>query len=76
MEVHDNHIPYPFGWENKDAEIKVMKQCKIKFLVSANFIDEVVLDVVPLDMCVGNVIFFIVETQSSNWLFKYDQLND
>jgi hypothetical protein len=27
------------------------KQCKIKFVVSAYFIDEVELDVVPLDMC-------------------------
>jgi hypothetical protein len=39
------------GWVNKDENIKVMKQCKIKFFVSAYFIDEVVLDVVPLDVC-------------------------
>jgi hypothetical protein len=29
----------------------VTKQCKIKFVVSVYFIDEVILDVVPLDMC-------------------------
>jgi hypothetical protein len=39
------------GWVNKDAKIKVTKQCKIKFAVSADFIDEVELDVVPLDIC-------------------------
>jgi hypothetical protein len=76
LEVHDHPSPCPLGWVNKDVEIKATKQCKVKFVVSVDFIDEVVLDVVPLDMCVGNVIFFIVETRSSNWLFKYDQLND
>jgi hypothetical protein len=49
--------PYPLGWVNKDAEIKVTKQCKIKFSISAYFIDEVELDVVPLDMC--GVVFGI-----------------
>jgi hypothetical protein len=39
------------GWVNKDAEIKVSKKFKIKFVVSADFIDEVELDVVPLDVC-------------------------
>jgi hypothetical protein len=39
------------GWVNKDAEIKVKKQCKVKFVVSDDFIDEVELDVVPLDVC-------------------------
>jgi hypothetical protein len=57
LEVHDNPIPYPLGWVNKDAEIKVTKQCKIKFVVSVDFIDEVELDVVPLDVC--GVVFGI-----------------
>jgi hypothetical protein len=52
LEVRDHPSPYPLGWVNKDAKIKVTKQCKIKFSVSAYFIDEVVLDVVPMDMCV------------------------
>jgi hypothetical protein len=50
-EVHDYPYLYPLGWVNKDAEIRVTKQCKIKFAISANFINEVELDVVPLDMC-------------------------
>jgi hypothetical protein len=34
-----------------DEEIKVKKQCKIIFGVSFHFIDEVELDIVPLDVC-------------------------
>ena len=44
LEVHDHPIPYPLGCVNKDAQIKVIKQCNIKF-------DEVELDVVPFDVC-------------------------
>ena len=40
---------------NKDIEIKVMKQCKTKFVVSVYFVDEVELDVIPLDM--SSVVF-------------------
>jgi hypothetical protein len=57
LEVHDHPIPYPLGWVNKDAEIKVTNKCKIKFVVSVDFIDEVELDVVPLDVC--GVVFGI-----------------
>jgi hypothetical protein len=39
------------GWVNKDAKIKVTKQCKIKFAISVDFIDEVELDVVPINVC-------------------------
>jgi hypothetical protein len=55
LEVHDQLSPYPLGWVNKDAKIKVTKQCKIKFVISVDFIDEVELDVVPLDVC--DVVF-------------------
>jgi hypothetical protein len=51
LEVHDHPIPYPLGWVNKDAKIKVTKECKIKFVVSVDFIDEVELDVAPPDVC-------------------------
>jgi hypothetical protein len=39
------------GCVNNDAKIKLTKQCKIKFVISVDFIDEVELDVVPLDVC-------------------------
>lgn len=51
LEVHNNPNPYPLGWVNKDAEIKVTKQWKIRFTISVDFIDEVDLDVVPYDVC-------------------------
>ena len=49
--VHDHVIPYPLGWLNKDTKIKVTKQHKIKFSISVEFIDEVELDIVLLDVC-------------------------
>jgi len=51
LEVQDHPSPYLWGWVSKDIKIKVTKQCKIKFSISANFIDEVELDIVPLNVC-------------------------
>ena len=51
LEVRDHPNPYPLGWVHKDAKLKVKKQCKIRFAINADFIDEVDLDVVPLDVC-------------------------
>jgi hypothetical protein len=59
LEVHDYHGPYPLGWVNKDVKIKVSKQCKIKFFVSVDFIDEVELDVVPLDVVFGSPYMYM-----------------
>jgi hypothetical protein len=36
---------------NKDVELKVTNQCKIKFAISANYINEVEVDVVRFDVC-------------------------
>ena len=38
---HEN--PYPLGWVTNDAQLQLTKKCIFK--------DEVVLDVVPLDIC-------------------------
>jgi hypothetical protein len=46
LEVHKYLIPYPLGWVNKDANIKVTNQCKIKFHLTLDFI-ELELDVLP-----------------------------
>jgi hypothetical protein len=51
LEVCDHPSPYPLGWVTKDVEMKVTKQCNIKFAISVDFIYEVELDVVPLDIC-------------------------
>ena len=50
LEFSDHPKPYPLGWVNKDVEMKVTKQCKIRFSINVDFIDEVDLDVVPLDV--------------------------
>jgi hypothetical protein len=39
------------------VELKVRKQCKFKFSINQNFVDEAVADVLPLDIC--GVIFGI-----------------
>jgi hypothetical protein len=44
---------YPIlGWVCEDAKLQVTKQCKIKFPITSKFIDEVELDVVPLEICI------------------------
>jgi len=50
LEVHDLPNPYPLGWVNKDVELKVTKQCEIRFSISDDYIDEIELYVVPLDV--------------------------
>lgn len=56
LKIHYHPNPYPLGWVNKGAELKVKKQCKFRFCISAGFINEVYLDVVPLmyvESCLG-----------------------
>jgi hypothetical protein len=57
LEVHNYPKTYPLGWVNKDSNIKVTKQCKIKFSISVDFIDEVELDVLLVAIC--GVVFGI-----------------
>jgi hypothetical protein len=57
LEVHNHPSPYPLGCVKKHAEIKVTKQCNINFFVTVDFIDEVELDIVPIDVC--GVVFGI-----------------
>jgi hypothetical protein len=43
--------PYPLGWVYYKEKLNVTKQCRAKFSIASKLIDEVDLDVVPLDMC-------------------------
>jgi hypothetical protein len=43
--------PYPLGWVCDEAKFNVTKQCSIIFAIASKLIDEVDLDVVPLDIC-------------------------
>jgi hypothetical protein len=73
LEMHDHPHPYPLGWMNKDVYLKFTKQCKLRFVIIANFIDEIEVNVMPLDvyivvlgspyMYMMNDIFVKVENQ-------------
>jgi hypothetical protein len=43
--------PYPLGWVCDKAKLNVTKQCRVIFSIASKLIDEVDLDVVPLDIC-------------------------
>jgi hypothetical protein len=42
---------YPLGWICDNAKLQVTRKCKLRFAITANFVDEVELDVIPLDIC-------------------------
>jgi hypothetical protein len=52
--------PYPLSWICDNAKLQVTRRCKLRFTITANFIDEVELDVIPVGYlwyCVGKPIF-------------------
>jgi hypothetical protein len=51
LETRPHPRPYPLGWIFDNSQLQVTKQCKLQFMITSNFIDEVELDVVPLDIC-------------------------
>jgi hypothetical protein len=51
LETKSHPKPYPLGWICGDNNLQVTKQCKIKFAIASNYVDEVELDIVPLDIC-------------------------
>jgi len=42
---------YPLGYVCDKEKLNVTKQCRIRFAIASKLIDEVDLDVVPLDIC-------------------------
>jgi hypothetical protein len=46
---HDE--PYPLCWVSDKAKLNVTKQCRLRFVIACKMIDEVDLDVGPLDVC-------------------------
>nr|CAD1839448.1 unnamed protein product [Ananas comosus var. bracteatus] len=47
--------PYPLGWINSNIEMKIDRQCKVKFAVTGVYINEMLCEVVPLN--ISNLIF-------------------
>ena len=50
LETVPHHKPYTLGWIVNNANLKVTRKCIFRFSITANFVDEVKLDVVPLDI--------------------------
>jgi len=50
LEMKPHLKPYTLGWVCDKEKLNVTKQCKIKFSITSKLIDEVDLDVVPLDI--------------------------
>ena len=51
LEIKTHPKPYPLGWVVENSQLQVTQQCNLKFAITSKFIDEVVLDVIPLDIC-------------------------
>jgi hypothetical protein len=51
LETKPHPKPYPLGWVCDKEKINVTKQCRIRFDIASKLIDEVDLDVVPLNIC-------------------------
>jgi hypothetical protein len=51
LETKPHPKPYPLGWVCDKTKLNVTKQCRIRFSIASKMIDEVDLDVVPLDIC-------------------------
>jgi hypothetical protein len=50
LETIPHPKPYPLGWICDNAKLQVTRRCKLRFAITANFVDEVELDVIPLDI--------------------------
>ena len=50
LETIPNPKPYPFGWIRNNTNLQVTRKRVLLFSITTNFIDEVELDVVPLDI--------------------------
>jgi hypothetical protein len=51
LETIPHPKPYPLGWICDNAKLQVTRRCKLRFAITTNFIDDVELDVIPLDIC-------------------------
>jgi hypothetical protein len=50
LETRPHLRPYPLGWICDNPWVQVTKQCKLQFVITSSFIDEVELDTVSLDL--------------------------
>jgi hypothetical protein len=51
LETTPHPKPYPLGWICDNAKLHVTRRCKLRFSITTNYIHEIELDVIPLDIC-------------------------
>jgi hypothetical protein len=51
LQTKPHEKPYPLGWVCDKTKLQVTRQCKLRFAIGSTFVDEVELDIVPLDIC-------------------------
>jgi hypothetical protein len=51
LETTPHPKPYHLGGICDNDKLHVTRRCKLRFSITTNFIDEVDLDVIPLDIC-------------------------
>ena len=51
LETKPHMKPYPLGWMCDKAELHATKKCRDRFVITSKLVDEVHIDVVPLDIC-------------------------
>jgi hypothetical protein len=51
LETTPHPKPYPLGWICDNSKLHVTRRCKLRFSITANFIDKVEIDFIPLDTC-------------------------
>ena len=51
LETIPHPKPYPLGWVCENAKLQVTRKCILRFAITANFLDEVELDVISIDIC-------------------------
>ena len=51
LESKPHPKPYSLGWIHDKAKLNVIKQFKVKFVITSKLVDEVKPDVIPLDIC-------------------------
>ena len=70
METKLHPKPYPLGWVCDNAQLQVTKQCRLRFVITSGFVDEVDRDVVPLDIC--GIVFGSPYVYDMNAIFYRD----
>ena len=61
LETVPHHKPYPLGWITRDTSLHVTRKCLFEFAIIVNFVDEVELDMVLLDVSgVGWVVHIYI----------------